>query len=126
MSPLGVPSFKFGVNCSVFCRYDHPTWFASPRRRGDDCLEIVRRVEYLRSRHEVGPLDRKIRCKVFMKLRGIEVRETICSLLYRTRLAEVTLEPLSVVRFILSGIWHVRCDVHQSGNRRNRACFRNY
>ncbi len=24
---------------SFFCRYQHPTWFASPRRCGDDCLE---------------------------------------------------------------------------------------
>jgi hypothetical protein len=37
-----------------------------------------------------------------MELGGIEVRETICSPLYRTRLAEVAREALSVVRFVLS------------------------
>jgi hypothetical protein len=46
MSSLGVPSFKVRVDGSVFCRYQHPTWFAPPRRRGDDCLDIVRGVEY--------------------------------------------------------------------------------
>src|SRR5881275_2539974 len=85
-SSVGVPSFKVRVNGSVFCRYQHPTRFASPRGRGDDCLEIVRCVEYLRSRHESGLLHRQIGCKVLMELGGIEVRETICSLLDRTRL----------------------------------------
>src|SRR5258705_8310754 len=61
-----------------------------------------------------------------MELGGIEVRETICRLLYRTRLAEVTREALSVVRFVLSSVWHVRCDIHQSGNRWIRARFCNY
>src|SRR6267154_4638389 len=126
MSSRGVPSFKVRVDGSVFCRYQHPTWFASPRRRGDDCLEIVCRVEYLRSRHESGLLHRKIGCKVLMKLGGIEVRETICRLLYRTRLAEVTREALSVVRFVLSSVWHVRCNIHQSSNGWIRARFGNY
>src|SRR5258708_7216655 len=61
-----------------------------------------------------------------MKLGGIEVREAICRLLYRPRLAEVTREALSVVRFVLSSVWHVRCNIHQSSNRWIRACFRNY
>jgi hypothetical protein len=39
MSPRAVPSFKVRVDGSVFCRYQHPAWFASLRRRGDDCLE---------------------------------------------------------------------------------------
>src|SRR5260370_38252755 len=61
-----------------------------------------------------------------MKLRGVEVGETICRLLYRPRLAEVTWEPLSVVRLILSGVWHVSRDVHQSGNRWICARFGDY
>jgi hypothetical protein len=104
----------------------HPTWFASPRSSGDDGLEIVRCVEYLRSRHECGLLRRQISRRVLMELGGIEVRETICRLLYRTRLAEVTREALSVVGFVLSSVWHVRCNVHQSSNRWIRARFRNY
>jgi hypothetical protein len=112
MSSLGVPPFKVGVDGSVFFRYDHPTWFASPRSRGYDCFEIASCVEYLRSRHEVGLLNRKIRCKLLMKLRGIKIRETIRRLLYRTRLAEVTREALAIVGFVLSGVWHVRCNVH--------------
>ena len=79
-------------------------------------LKLSASVEHLRSRHESGLLHRKIGCKVLMKLRRIEVSETICRLLYRTRLAEVTREALSVVRFVLSSVWHVRCNVHQSGN----------
>jgi hypothetical protein len=112
MSSLGVPSFKVRVDGFIFCRYHHPTWFASPRSRGDDCFEIARRVEYLRSRHEVGLLYRKIRCKVLMELRGVEVRKTICRLLYRARLAEVTREALAIVGFVLSSVWHVRRNVH--------------
>src|SRR6202007_3171219 len=78
------------------------------------------------SRHQSGLLHRKIGCKVLMELGGIEVRETICCLLYRTRLAEVTREALSVVRFVLSSVWHVRCNVHQSHNRWICARLRNY
>src|SRR5712675_3670117 len=106
MSAPGVPSFQIRVDGSVLRRYQHPAWFASPRRRGDDCLEIVSGVGYLRARHESGLLRRKIGCKVLMELGGIEVRETICRLLYRTRLAEVTREALSVVRFVLSSVGH--------------------
>src|SRR3981189_396057 len=61
-----------------------------------------------------------------MELGGIEVRKTICRLLYRTRFAEVTREALSVVRFVLSSVWHVRCNIHQSGNRWIRARLSNY
>ena len=61
-----------------------------------------------------------------MKLGRINVRETICRLLYRTRLAEVTRKALSVVCFFLASVWHVRCNVHQSDNRWIRARFRNY
>ena len=82
------------------------------RRRGDHCFEIVRRVEYLRSRHESGLLSRQVGCKVLMKLCGVKVSETVSRLLYRSRLAEVTWETLSVVNLILSSIWHVGSDVH--------------
>src|SRR5258708_23350020 len=126
MSSRGVPAFKVRVNGSVLCRYQHPTWFASPRRRSDGRLEIVRCVEYLRSRHECGLLRRQISRKVLMELGGIEVREPLFRLLYRIGPAEVTPEALSVVRFVLSSVWHVRCNVHQSGNRWIRARFRNY
>src|SRR5437762_11463825 len=52
-----------------------------------------------------------------MELRGVEVSETVCRLLYRSRFAEVTWEALSIVGLILSRIWHVGRDVYQSGNR---------
>src|SRR4029077_2851170 len=109
-----------------FCRYQHPARFASPRRRGDDCIEIGSCVEHLRSRHEGGLLRRQVGCEVLMKLRGVEVSETVCRLLYRIRLAEVTWEALSVASLTLSSIWHVSRDVHQSGNRWIRARFGNY
>src|SRR5213594_287543 len=99
---FGVPPFEVGVDGSVFCRYQHPTRFASPRSCGDDCFEIVSGVEYLRSRHEGGLLSRQVGCEVLMKLRGIEVSEAVCRLLYRSRLAQVAWEALSVVGLILS------------------------
>jgi len=40
-------------------------------------------------------------------MRGIEVSETVCGLIYRTRLAEVDWEALAVVGLILSGNLHV-------------------
>jgi len=52
-------------------------------------FEIVGKVEYLRSRHESGLLRGQVGGEVFMKLRRVEVRETVRRLLYRTRLAEV-------------------------------------
>ena len=61
-----------------------------------------------------------------MKLRGVKVSETVRRLLYRIRLAEVTWEALSVVSLILSSIWHVGRDVHQTGNRWIRPRFGNY
>src|ERR1700682_3044045 len=61
-----------------------------------------------------------------MKLRGVEVSETVCRLLNRSRLAEVTGEALSVVSLILASIWHVGRDIHQSGNRWIRPGFSNY
>src|SRR6266853_1103749 len=80
VGPCGIPAFEVGADGSVFCRYQHPAWFASPRRRGDDCLEIVSRVQYLRSRHESGLLSRQVGCEVLMKLCGVEISETICRL----------------------------------------------
>src|SRR6202035_2671630 len=35
-------------------------------------------------------------------------------------------EALSVVRFVFSSVWHVRCNVHQPRNGWIRARFRNY
>jgi hypothetical protein len=54
----GIPAFEVGVDGSVFCRYQHPAWFTSPRRSGDDRFETVGCVGYLRSRHESGLLNR--------------------------------------------------------------------
>ena len=51
-----------------------------------------------------------------MKLRRIEIRETVGGLLYGARLAEVTWEALSVVSFVLSSIGHVGRDVHQTSD----------
>src|SRR5216684_5998569 len=92
VGPCGIPAFEVGADGSVLCRYQHPAWFASPRRRGDDRFEIVSCVEHLRSRHESSLLSREVGCEVLMKLRGVEVSETVCRLLYRSRLTEVTWE----------------------------------
>src|SRR5882757_3545062 len=113
----GIPAFEVGVDGSVCSRYQHPAWFASPRRRGDDCFEIVSCVGYLRSRHESRLLSSEVGGEVLMKLRRIEVSEPVCGLLYCGRLAEVAWEALSVVGLILSGIGHVGRDVHQTGDR---------
>ena len=82
--------------------------------------------EHLRSRHEGGLLSRQVGCEVLMKLRGIKVSETVRRLPYSSRLAEVTWEALSVVSLVLSGIWHVSSDVHQTGDRWTRPRFSNY
>src|SRR5580704_9795413 len=116
MSALGVPSFEVRADGPIPCRYDHPTRFASPRKRRDDRLEIVRSVEYLRSCHESGLLRSQICREVLVKLGRVEVRESICRPLYRTRLAEVAWEALSVVGLVLSSVGHVGCNVHQPGD----------
>src|ERR1700730_13763870 len=82
-----IPPFEVGVDGSVCRRYQHPARFVSPRSRGDDCFEIVSCVEHLRSCHESGLLSRQVGGEVLMKLRGIEVSETVGRLLYRRRLA---------------------------------------
>ena len=61
-----------------------------------------------------------------MELRGIEVSETICRLLYRSRLAEVTGETFSIVSLIISRIRHVGRDVDQTNNRWIRSRFGDY
>src|ERR1700722_5524332 len=86
MSSLGIKPFEVGVNGSIRPGDDHPTRFFPPCRRGDYCLEVVRGVGHLRSRHESSLLHRKIGCKVLMEPGGTEVRETIRRLLYRTSL----------------------------------------
>ena len=122
----GIPPFEVGVDGSVAPGHQHPAWFASPRCRGDDAFEIVSEVEHLRARHEGGLLSRKIDCEELMKLRRVEVRETVSGFLYRAGFAQVTGKPLSVVGFILSSVWHVSRDVHQPGNGGIRSGFRNY
>src|SRR5436190_20380286 len=61
-----------------------------------------------------------------MELRGVEVSETVCRLLDRGRLAQVTGEALPVVGLILSGVRHVGRDVHQTGHRWIRPRFGDY
>jgi len=53
------------------------------------------------------------------------VIETVCCLLYRSRLAEVTWEALSGASLALSGIWHVGSDVDQTGDGWIRPRFGN-
>src|SRR5437764_11798236 len=110
----GIPPFEIGIDSSVFCCDQHRTRFAFPRRCGDDCFEVVSCVEYLRSRHESGLLRRQIGGKVLVKLRWIEVSETVWRLLYRCRLAEITWEALSVIILVISSIRHVGRYVAQS------------
>ena len=80
----------------------------------------------LRSRHECGLLSRQIRREILMELRGIKVSETVCRLLYRTRLAEITRKALSVVSLILASVRHMGCNVDQSNNQRIRPGFSNH
>ena len=68
----------------------------------------------------------QVRCELLMKLRGIEVSETVCRLLYRARLAEVARKALSVVCLFLASVRHVGRDVHQANNRWIGPRFRNY
>jgi hypothetical protein len=123
----GIPPFEVGINGSVGSRYQHLAWFPFPRSRSNDCFEIVRQVGYLRSRHESGLLSRQVGCEVLMKLSGIEVGETVCGLLYCTRLAEVVAwEALALVRLVLSSVWHVGRDVHQTSDGQARTGFGDY
>src|ERR1700688_2464903 len=126
VSSCGIPAFQVGADGSVCSRNQHPAWLASPCGCGDSRFEIVGEVKHLGSRHESGLLRGEVGCEVRLKLRRIEVSETICRLLYRTRLAEIAWEALAVVRLVLSGVWHVGRDVHQTGNRWIRPCFGDY
>src|SRR5205809_7213134 len=117
LGALGIPPLQVRINGSIFRRYQHPTRFASPRRCRDNCFEIVSCVQHLRLRHESGLLSRQIGGEVLMKLRGVEVGETVCRFLYRSRLAEVTWEALSIVGFILSRIRLVGREVEPSVKR---------
>src|SRR6266446_1544350 len=126
LGSFGIPTFEVRVDGSVFCRYQHPARFASPRSRCDDCFEIVGQVEDLRPRHERGLRSRQVSCEVLMKLRGVEISETVCRLLYRSRLAEITWETFSVVSFIFARIGHMGRDVDQTNNRWIRPGFCNY
>src|SRR5438477_6324126 len=123
---FGIPPFEVGIDGSVLPRYQHPARFASPRRCHDHRFEIVHKVEHLRERHESGLLSRQVGCEVLMKLRGVEISETVCSLLYSSRLAEVTWEALSVVSLVFSSVRHVGRDVDKTGNRWIRPGFGNY
>src|SRR4029077_8975481 len=100
--------------------------FASPRSRGDDGFKIVGKVRHLRTRHKRGLFSREVGREVVMKLREIEVRETVSGLLYCAGFTEVTGKALTVICFILSSVWHVSRDIHQSHNGGICAGFSNY
>jgi len=53
------------------------------------------------------PVRQQVGCEVLLKMRGIEVGETVCRFLYRTRFAEVTRErlPSSASFSPASGMW---------------------
>src|SRR5207249_1368804 len=61
-----------------------------------------------------------------MKLRRVEISETVRRLLYRSRFAEVAGKALSNVGLIFSRIWHMGRDIDQSGNRWIRSRFGDY
>jgi hypothetical protein len=75
-------------------------------------LSVTRSKEALRSRHQSGLLNRQVGREVLMKLRGVEVNETISRLLYRGRLAEITREAFPIVSLTLSSIRHMGRHVH--------------
>src|ERR1700677_3765480 len=58
-----------------------------------------------------------------MKLRRVNISETISRLLDRARFAKVAGKTLSIVTFILSSIRHVGGDIHQTGDRWIRSCL---
>src|SRR6202140_1794176 len=123
--PCGIPAFEGRVGGSVCASHQHPARFFSPCSRGDDRFEIVGCVEHLRLRHESSLFCRKVGREVLMKLRRVEISETVRRLLYRSRLAEVTWETLSIVGLILSSVWHVGSDIYQPGTRWSPSGFGN-
>src|ERR1700683_5177571 len=126
LGPPGIPTFQVRVDGSIASRHYHPARFGSPGSRGDRRCEIVRKVEHLRARHECGPVGGKVSCEQFMKLGRVDIGEAVRRFLYGARFGEVAREALSVVRLVLSSVWHVRRDVHQSDNSWIRAGFSNY
>src|ERR1700689_3530045 len=61
-----------------------------------------------------------------MKLGRVDIGEAVRRFLYGARFGEVAREALSVVRLVLSSVWHVRRDVHQTNNRRVGPGFGKY
>src|SRR4029077_11193115 len=61
-----------------------------------------------------------------MKLRRVDIRETVGRFLYGARLSEVARKALSVLRLFLAGIRHMGRDIYQANNRWICARFRNY
>src|SRR5271155_5339703 len=120
-----IPTFEIGIDGSVFRCYRHPARLASPGSRRDDCLKTVGQVEDLRSCHKSSLFSRQVSGEVLMKLRRVKISETVCCLLYCSRLAQVTWEALSVICLILSRVWHVGRHIDQSGNRGVRPGFSN-
>src|SRR3979490_2359435 len=101
-SSVGVPSFKVRVNGSVFCRYQHPARFASPRSRGDDCLDVTKSLEHQRTDHETSLFGRQHGAEVLAKLRGVEVSGTVRGPFEHRSLTQITGEAFSEVSLILS------------------------
>src|ERR1700683_328918 len=124
--PLGIPTFEIGVDDSVASGYQHPAWFTSPGRRGDDSFEILSPVQHLRSRHEGGLPRQHVSCEVFVILRRVQVSKAVGCYLYRVGLTEVARKALAIVSLVLSGVRHVGRDIYESGDGCTRACFGNY
>src|SRR4051812_17992229 len=59
-----------------------------------------------------------------MKLRRVEVGESVARLLDRSRLTQVAWETLAIVGLILADIGHMGGDIHESDNRWIRPGFR--
>src|SRR5580658_8100840 len=97
LGPLGIPPFQVRVDGSIASRHYHPAWFGSPGSRGDRRCEIVCKVEYLRARHECGLVGGKVSCEQFMKLRRVDIGETVRRFLYGARFGEVARKALSVL-----------------------------
>ena len=120
MSSLGIKPFEVGVDRSIRPGDDHPTRFFSPCRRGDYCLEIVRGVGNLRSRHEIGLLHRKIMAaKYSWNWVGSRYVETASAVFFiAPDLLRALEEALSVVP--LRSLQRLACALQhttQSGNR---------
>jgi hypothetical protein len=80
----GVPAFEIGIDGAVCSGDQHPAGFTFPCSGGDDGFEIIAEVEDLGSRHEIGLRGGQVGREIFMKVRRIDVSETIGRLLYCT------------------------------------------